>query len=126
MISKLIIFSSLYFCFNVLNIEKQLPVKVWIDIEGELPNLSLKAMLLNNGDKDLSLSYVLKITKKGRLGESNSLQKGAFIAAQNKITSLSESRMNLRKGDKLIARLLVYHDKIIVAQDSVVFHGDNY
>ena len=123
---KSIVLIVLCICINVLGVDKEVPIEVWIDIEGELHDLSLKAKLLNNGDKVLSLSYVFKVTKKGRLGESNYLQKGAFIAAENKITSLSESRMNLRKGDELIARLLVYHDRVMVAQDSVIFHGENY
>lgn len=122
--SIVLIFMCLY--FNVLGVDKESCVRVWIDIEGEVQNLSLKANLMNNGNQVLSLNYVLNVTKKGRSGETNSLQKGAFVVANNKIIFLSEARMHLRKGDELIAKLLIYHDEVIVAQDSVVYHGDNY
>ncbi|BAX78520.1 curli-like amyloid fiber formation chaperone CsgH [Labilibaculum antarcticum] len=125
MFPKIIMVIIMCFCSNTSELKQEFPVRAWIDIEGEVQNLSVKAMFQNNGDNSLSLSYVLNVTKKSQSGSSNSLQKGAFIAPLNKIISLSESRMNLRKDDELIAKLLIYHDNLIVAKDSVVFHGDN-
>lgn len=126
MFPKIIIAITLCFSINTLKFNQEFSVKAWIDIEGKVQNLFVKAKFQNNGDKSLSLRYILEVTKKGHSGSSNSLQRGAFIAPVDKIISLSEARMNLRKGDELIAKLLIYHQNMIVAQDSVVFHGDNY
>jgi hypothetical protein len=118
----------LWFLFfaHELKVMGQISVKAWIEFEGEIHNLSLKARLQNNGEQALALNYVLKLKKDGRTGDSSTLQKGSFIALAHKITSLSESRMNLKKDDELTASLLVYHNKLIIAQDSVVFHRYNY
>lgn len=125
MFPKIIIAITVCFSINSLKLTQEFPVRAWIDIEGKVQNLYVRAKLQNNGDKSLSLNYVLEVTKKSHSGSSNSLQKGTFIAPVDKIISLSESRMNLRKGDELTAKLLIYHHNVIVAQDSVVFHGDN-
>lgn len=125
MFPKIIIAITVCFSINIVKLNQEFPVRAWIDIEGEVQNLYVRAKLQNNGDKSLSLSYILEVTKKSHSGSSNSLQKGTFIAPVDKIISLSESRMNLRKGDELIAKLLIYHQNTIVAKDSVVFHGDN-
>jgi len=125
---KIIILFSLFFCLdsNQINIQNSSIVKAWIEIEGEIQNLSVNAKLQSSKVQAMTFSYVLKTNKKGRSGSSNTIQKGKCIAQNNKIISLSESRMNLTKKDNLVVRLLVYHDNKIVAQDSVVFHGDNY
>lgn len=125
MFQKIIILIIMCSCSNTFKLKQELPVRAWIDIEGEIQNLCVTAKLQNIGDTSLSLRYVLEVAKKGHSGSSNSKQKGAFIATVNKTISLSESRMNLRKNDELVAKLLIYHDNVIVAQDSVVFHGDN-
>jgi hypothetical protein len=125
MFLKIIIAITMCFSINTVKLHQEFPVRAWIDMEGKVQNLNVMAKLQNNGDKSLSLSYILEVTKKSHSGSSNSLQKGTFIAPVDKIISLSESRMNLRKGDELIAKLLIYHQNMIVAQDSVVFHGDN-
>lgn len=125
MFPKIIMVIITCFYSNTSELKQEFPVRAWIDIEGEVQNLSVKAMFQNNGDKALSLSYVLHVTKKSQSGSSNSLQKGTFMAPLNKIISLSDSKMNLRKGDELIAKLLIYHDNLVIAKDSVVFHGDN-
>ncbi len=126
MLPKIIMVIIMCFCCTTLEIKDKFLVRAWIDIEGEAQNMLVKANVQNYGNKALSLSYILKVTKKGRAGCSNTMQKGAFIATEMSITSLSESSMNLSKSDELMAKLLIYHDNMIVAQDSVVFHGDNY
>ncbi len=126
MFPKAVVVVVMYFCFNTFQVANQLPVKASIEIEGEVQNLSVKANLHNYGNKAISLSYILEVKKKGRTGYSNTLQKGALVAVEKRITTLSESRMNLSKSDELMAKLLIYHDYKIVAQDSVVFHGDNH
>lgn len=125
-ILKFMILLVLLFFTHEIKVFSQVSVKAWIEIEGEIQNLSLKSKLKNNGDQALALNYVLKVKKEGRTGNSNTIQKGVFIALGHQVTSLSESRMNLRKGDELIASLFIYHERRIVAQDSVVFHRDNY
>jgi len=126
MFPKIIIAITVCVSINTLRLNQKVPVRAWINIEGKVENLYVRAKFENNGDKFLSLGYVLEVTKKGYSGNSNSLQRGKFIAPVNKIITLSESRMNLRKGEELMAKLVIYHQDIIVAQDSVVFHGDNY
>ena len=100
-------------------------MKAWIELQGEISNLSISAKFENLGDKAVTVDYVLKTEKKGRSGNSTTSQKGKCIAQINKILSLSEARMNLGKKDNLIVSLAVYHNKQLVAQDSVVLHGDN-
>lgn len=100
-------------------------MKAWIELQGEISNLSISAKFENSSDKAITVDYVLKTEKKGRTGNSTTSQKGKCIAQINKILSLSEARMNLGKKDNLIVSLSVYHNKQLVAQDSVVLHGDN-
>jgi hypothetical protein len=100
-------------------------IKAWIEIKGEVENLSISANLLNNDDQISTIDYLLTTEKKGLSGCSSTSQRGKCIARKNKSISLSETRMNLSRKDWLTVRLKVYHNKMVVAQDSVVFHGDN-
>ncbi|WP_372752076.1 hypothetical protein [Labilibaculum sp.] len=125
-ILKLLTILGVLFFTHEAKVLGQVSVKAWIEIEGEIHDLSLKAKLENSGEKALPLNYVLKVKKEGRSGDSNTIQKGSFIALSHKICCLSESRMNLKKDDELIASLFIYHDSLLVAKDSVVFHRYNY
>jgi hypothetical protein len=100
-------------------------MKAWIELEGEINNLSVSAKFKNTGDQTITIDYVLSTQKVGRSGKSSTSQKGKCISQSNKILSLSEARMNLSEKDNLFVKLFVYHNKKLVAQDSVVLHGDN-
>lgn len=100
-------------------------MKAWIEIEGEINNLTLSAKFKNEGGKTIAINYVLKTKKEGRSGNSTSAQKGKCISSKNKQLTLSKVRLNLSEKDNLFVSLIVYHNKQLVAQDSVVLHGDN-
>lgn len=100
-------------------------MKAWIEIEGEIKNLTLSAKFKNESSNTIAINYVLKTKKEGRSGNSTSTQKGKCISSKNKQLTLSEVRLNLSKKDNLFVSLFVYHNKQLVAQDSVVLHGDN-
>jgi len=100
-------------------------MKAWIEIEDEIKNLTVSAKFQNEGIKAIAINYVLKTKKEGRSGSSISTQQGKFISPINKQYRLSEVRVNLSKKDDLSVKLFVYHNKQLVAQDSVVLHGDN-
>ncbi|MCT4601295.1 MAG: hypothetical protein N4A59_00140 [Marinifilum sp.] len=103
----------------------QSKMKAWIELEGEISNLSVCAKFENLGEQTVTIDYLLKTEKKGRSGNSSTSQRGKCISQINKILSLSEARMSLSTKDNLLVRLYVYHNKQLVAQDSVVLHGDN-
>jgi hypothetical protein len=100
-------------------------MKAWIELEGEINNLLICAKVSNETDKSITIDYVLDTKKNGRLGKSLTSQKGKCIVQANKVLSLSEARLNLSKKDELYINLSVYHNKKLVAQDSVVLHGYN-
>ena len=100
-------------------------VKAWIEIEGEVQNISISAKLQNLSDQTIAVDYILKTKKEGRSGNSNMIQRGKCISQSQKTISLSESRMNLTRKDDLMISLMIYHNNKLIAQDSVVFHGDN-
>jgi len=102
------------------------PIKAWIEMEGEMSNLRLTAKLQNLGSKIINLDYILKTRKDGRSGHSSTVQKGKVICEKLSILSLSESRINLSPNNNLIVSLKVYHNNLLIAQDSVVLHGDNH
>ncbi|MBN2595281.1 MAG: hypothetical protein JXR82_00680 [Marinifilaceae bacterium] len=124
--AKLVVLVVMCFILNAVGGMGQLPVEASIVIESEVQNHLLKANVKNIGSNALTLRYIFVVTKNGVAGTSKTTQKGTFTVLEKNISSLSESRINLRKGDKLMAKLLIYQDNMIVAQDSVVFHGDNY
>lgn len=103
----------------------QSKMKAWIELEGEINNLSVSAKFKNLGDQTITIDYILDTKKVGRSGQSSTSQKGKCISQSNKVLSLSEARMNLSEKDNLFVKLYVYHNKQLVAQDSVVLHGDN-
>ncbi|WP_321282404.1 hypothetical protein [Marinifilum fragile] len=118
--------SLLFLIINVTAAQsEQDEMKAWIEIEGEIKNLTLSAKFKNEGSKTIAINYVLKTKKEGRSGNSTSIQKGKCVSPINKQLTLSEVRMNLSQKDNLFVSLFVYHNKQLVAQDSVVLHGDN-
>lgn len=124
---KFKIIVCLAFCFigsiNAKNQTKEF--KTWIKIEGEINNLSVSAKFQNNSNTTIAVDYILKIDKQSRVGNSSTLQKGKCISKDGNTISLSNSRMNLSVKDNLYVSLSVYHNKRLIAQDSIVFHGDN-
>lgn len=124
--------NSLYLTFTLLPIfvgisiqDSKEKIKAWIEIKGEVANLSITANLLNTDEQISNVDYFLTTEKKGLSGRSSTSQSGRCISIKNKNITLSESRLNLSRNDVLTVRLKVYHNKMVVAQDSVVFHGDN-
>jgi hypothetical protein len=100
-------------------------IKAWIEIKDEVANLSITANLLNTDEQISNVDYFLTTEKKGLSGSTSTSQSGKCISIKNKNITLSKTRLNLSRNDVLTVRLKVYHNKMVVAQDSVVFHGDN-
>ncbi|MDM8158242.1 hypothetical protein QUH73_00305 [Labilibaculum sp. K2S] len=124
--ARLIVSIVMCLVLNIVGVMGQLPVKAWIVMESEVHSYLLKANVQNVGHNSLTLRYIFEVTKKERAGDTKTIQKGIFTVLDKSISSLSESRISLSKGDKLMAKLLIYQDNLIVAQDSVVLQGDNY
>lgn len=123
MIFKLFIF---FHFFNVLGIEsipKVHKIKAWIELEGELDSLSIRAKIANMSSDNLTLNYVIEIYSRNRVNKKKTLQRGKCISPKKSVVSLSESRMNLRGTDELCVQIKVLKDDKIVAIDSVVFRG---
>ncbi|WP_421919846.1 hypothetical protein [Marinifilum sp.] len=97
----------------------------WIEMEGKANNLWVSAKFENLDNQTITVDYLLSTKKIGPSGNSSTSQKGKCISKPNKVISLSEARMNLNKKDHLVIKLIVYHNKKLVAQDSVVLHGEN-
>ncbi|RUT80032.1 hypothetical protein [Ancylomarina longa] len=122
----IILYSFLLIGVSQTNLLDGKQIKAWIEMEGEVSNLTLTAKLQNLGSKLINLDYILKTEKNGRSGHSSTIQKGKVISEKLTILSLSESRVNLLRNDNLIVSLKVYHNNLLIAQDSVVLHGDNH
>ncbi|MUP38204.1 hypothetical protein [Labilibaculum euxinus] len=126
MYARLTVSVVMCFVLNTVGVMGQLPVKALIVMESEVHSCLLKANVQNVGHSPLTLRYIFEVTKKGHAGDTKTIQKGIFTILDKSISALSESRINLSKADKLIAKLSIYQDNLIVAQDSVVLQGDNY
>ena len=118
----LIIFQFIGF-FAVAPSSKDAKVKAWIEIEGELDTISIKAVIENISDQNMFLTYELETYNQSRIKNRKTLQKGKFRSLKDSVTELKEARLNLRSTQKLCVRITVLKDNKIVASDSVVFKG---
>lgn len=123
MIFKLLI---LFQFINVFGLESK-PVnnqiKAWIEIEGELNALSIKAKIENTSQENIFLNYELEMHNRTRVKDKKTLQKGKFLALKKSITALTESRMNVKGTQELCVQIKIFHEDQVVAIDSVVFHA---
>jgi len=98
-------------------------IKAWIEIEGELNALSIKAKIENASQENMFLNYELEMHSRTRVKDKKTLQKGKFLALKQSITALTESRMNVKSTQELCVLFKIFHENQIVAIDSVVFHA---
>ena len=97
---------------------KQDDIKAWIEIEGELNSLSIRAEIENASQENVFLNYELEIHSHSRIKNKMTLQKGKILALKGSIISLSESRMNAKSTEELCVLIKVLKDNELVAIDS--------
>jgi len=102
---------------------KQDKVNAWVEIEGELSLLSIRAKIENTSQKNVFLNYELEMHSRSRIKTKKTLQKGKILALKGTIIELSESRMNARRTEEICVQIKVLKDNEVVALDSVVFHA---
>jgi len=104
---------------------KQDKINAWVEIEGELSSLSVRAKIENTSQENVFLNYELEMHSRSRIKDKKTLQKGKILALKGAIIELSESRLNARSTDELCVQIKVLKGNELVAIDSVVFHGAN-
>lgn len=102
---------------------KQDKINAWVEIEGELSSLSVRAKIENTSQENVFLNYELEMHSRSRIKTKKTLQKGKVLALRGAIIALTESRMNVRNTDELCVQIKVLKEKELVAIDSVIFHG---
>jgi len=102
---------------------KQGKINAWVEIEGELNSLSVRAKIENASQENVFLNYELEMHSRSRVKNKKTLQKGKVLALKGAIIALSESRMNAKSTDELCVQIKVLKGKELVAIDSVIFHG---
>ncbi|RXQ88477.1 hypothetical protein EO244_15205 [Ancylomarina salipaludis] len=123
MIYKFLIVLHFFGLLGLNSAPKEHQIKAWIEIEGELNALSVKAKIENTGNENVFLNYELEIFSRSRIKKQKTLEKGKFLALKQSVFALSESRMNVKITEELCVQIKVLQDNQIVALDSVVFHG---
>lgn len=102
---------------------KQDKINAWVEIEGELSSLLVRAKIENTSQENVFLNYELEMHSRSRIKNKKTLQKGKILALKGSIIELSESRMNARSTDEICVQIKVLKDNELVAIDSVVFHA---
>jgi len=123
MIFKLLIFFHFFSVLGVESTPNEHKIKAWIELEGELDSLSIRAKIVNKGTDNLTLNYVIETHHRDRVKKQRTLQRGKCISQKQSVVALSESRMNLRRTEELCVQIKILKDDKIVAIDSVVFRG---
>ena len=116
----------LFHFFGVLGLNsapKEHQIRAWVEIEGELDALSVKAKIENTGEKNIFLNYELEMFSRSRIKKKKTLEKGKILALKRSVYALSESRLNVRTTEELCIKIKVLLDDQIVALDSVIFQG---
>ncbi len=98
-------------------------VKAWIEIEGELNSLSVRAVIENLSEENMFLNYELEMHNRSRIKNKKTLQRGKFMALRGAIIELSEARLNARSTKQLCVQITVLKDNEVIAVDSVIFQG---
>ena len=102
---------------------KQDKINAWIEIEGELDSLEIRAKIENASQENVFLNYELEMHSHSRIQNKKTLQKGKFLALKGAIIELSGFRMNARSTKEICVLIKVLKDDELVAIDSVVFHA---
>jgi hypothetical protein len=123
MIYKLLILFQFIGFFTAPPVTEEGKVKAWIEIEGELDTMAVRAIIENISEENMFLSYELEMQSLSRIKNKKTLQKGKLMALRKSIIELSEARLNLRSTQKLCVRIRVLKDNKVIASDSVVFQG---
>ena len=123
MIFRLLILFQIISVLGGESAPKEDKIKAWIEIEGELISLSVRAKIENGSQDNVFLNYELEMHSRSRIKDKKTLQKGKLLALKGAIIALSESRINARNTDELSVRIKVLKDNELVAIDSVVFHA---
>ncbi|RZT95905.1 hypothetical protein EV201_0533 [Ancylomarina subtilis] len=123
MICKFLILFHFLSVFGLNSAPKEHQIKAWVEIEGELDALSVKAKIENTGEKNVFLNYELETFSRSRIKKQKTLEKGKILALKRSVYALSESRLNVRTTEELCVKIKVLLDDQIVALDSVIFQG---
>ncbi len=123
MIFKLLMLFQFIGFFAVPSASEEGKVKAWIEIDGELNALSVRAVIENVSEENMFLNYELEMHNRSRIKNQKTLQKGKLMALRESIIELSEERLNVRTTQQLCVQITVLKDNKIVAVDSVVFQG---
>ena len=123
MIYKLLIVFQFIGFFAASPSPKDGKVKAWIEIEGELDTMAVRAIIENASDKNMVLNYELEMHNRSRIKDQKILQKGKLMALKGEIIELSEVRLNLRSTQQMCVQIKVLKDNKIIASDSVIFQG---
>lgn len=123
MIYKLIIISQFIGFFAIAPVSKEAKVKAWIEIEGELDTMAIRAVIENTSDENMFLNYEFETYNHSRIKNRKTLQRGKLVSLKESIIELSEARLNLKLTQQLCVRIKVLKDNEVVASDSVVFQG---
>lgn len=98
-------------------------VKAWIEIEGELNTLSVRAIIENLSEENMFLNYKLEMHNRSRIKNQKTLQRGKIMALRGSVFELSEVRLNARSTERLCVQITVLKDNRVIAVDSVIFQG---
>jgi len=99
-------------------------VKAWLHLYRSGPVLVMEANVQNYTEKIKEVDYVLETYKLGVSGNSFTTQKGRCRLAPLKSRLVSQCRVSVQASVKLKVKIKVLQENIIIAQDSIVFHGD--
>jgi hypothetical protein len=122
MIFKFLILFHFINIFGGYTAPKEDKIKAWIEIEGQLDALRIRAKIENTSQENIFLNYEIEMYNRSRIKNQRTLQKGKFLALKKSIIALSESRMNIRITEELCVQIKVFENNKVIAIDSVVFH----
>lgn len=123
MIYKFLIILQFIGFFSIVPSSEEAKVKAWIEIEGELDTMAIRAVIENTSEENMFLNYELETYNHSRIKNKKTLQRGKFMALKESIVELSEARLNLRLTQQLCVRIKVLRKNKIIASDSVIFQG---
>ncbi|MGZ2371463.1 hypothetical protein ACXR6G_16915 [Ancylomarina sp. YFZ004] len=123
MIFRLLILFQFISVFGGATAPMQDKINAWIEIEGELSSLLVRAKIENTSQKNVFLNYELEMHSRSRIKNKKTLQKGKILVLKGTIIELSESRMNASSTEEICVLIKVLKDDELVAIDSVVFHA---
>lgn len=101
-------------------------VKAKIETEEIEGNIKIIGVAENLSDVVQSLSYKLSVIKNNSItnNQSNNAQEGLFTLDPSEVKKLSQTQVNLGKGDEVIVLLLFYNEnKQMIGKDRIVL-GD--